>query len=345
MNAFRLLRSAAIATAIAAFVAIGAIDLTPVATQPGTVAAGRNAPQIDQARLLDDVRALASPDFAGRRTGTDGSRKAQAFLQARFEALGLKPFGASYAQPFEFTHAGIKQSAVNYIAYIPGTAKPEGFMVISAHYDHLGVKDATLYPGADDNASGVGAMLAVAAWFKAHPPRHSIVIAAFDAEELGLRGAKAFLAALPFPKQQLAMNLNFDMVSHNDSNEIFVAGTSYTPAFKPLIEQVARRSTVSLKLGHDRPRLLLGLEDWTNSSDHGPFHEAGIPFLYFGVEDHPDYHAPSDTFERINQPFYINVASLLVDVAATLDANLDASSDCVSAARTSSVRPAACVPD
>jgi Zn-dependent M28 family amino/carboxypeptidase len=64
------------------------------------------------------------------------------------------------------------------------------------------------------------------------------------------------------------------------------------------------------------------VEDWTASSDHGPFHDAGVPFLYFGVEDHADYHAPSDTFDNINQAFFVSVADLLVDVAATVDANL-----------------------
>jgi Zn-dependent M28 family amino/carboxypeptidase len=293
------------------------------------------APVVDGARLLGDVRTLASAEFAGRLTGSEGSRKAQAFLEGRFQELGLIPFGAAYAQPFGFTHASIKglltpgrtyktayPSAVNYIGYLPGSARPERFIVISAHYDHLGIKGGKLYPGADDNASGVAAMLALAAWFKAHPPQHTIVFAAFDGEELGLQGARAFLAALPFPKAQLAMDLNLDMVSHNDNNEIFAAGTGYTPAFKPLVEQAAARHTVKVRLGHDRPQIMAGsVEDWTGSSDHGPFHEAGVPFLYFGVEDHPDYHAPGDTFEHINQAFFTSVAELLADVAATLDAN------------------------
>ena len=283
------------------------------------------------ARAQDDVRILASSDMGGRRTGSDGSRKAQAFLQTRFAALGLKPFGAAYAKPFSIKapvtpgqpHAGAYRSAVNYIGYLAGSASAKRFIVISAHYDHLGIKNGVLYPGADDNASGVAAMLAIAAWFKDHPPRHSIVFAAFDGEELGLQGARAFLAALPFPKAQLALNLNLDMVSHNDSNQIYVAGTSYTPALTPLVAQAAARSSVAVKLGHDRSQLLAGaVEDWTGSSDHGPFHEAGVPFLYFGVEDHADYHAPSDTFENINQGFFTDVANLLVDVAATLDAGL-----------------------
>jgi Zn-dependent M28 family amino/carboxypeptidase len=338
MKTSRLLRVAALfAAAGAYFLAAGRLELARIATPlPAASVASTLAPKVDSARLLDDVRILASAEFGGRRTGTDGSRKAQAFLQSRFEALGLKPFGAAYAEPFGFTHSSIKglvmpgrpyktayPSAANYVGYIAGSARPERFIVVSAHYDHLGLKDGKLYPGADDNASGVAAMLAIAAWFKDHPPRHTIVFAAFDGEELGLQGARAFLAALPFPKAQLALNLNLDMVSHNDNNEIFVAGTSYTPALKPLVALAAARSTVGVKLGHDRSQLVAGaVEDWTGASDHAPFHDAGVPFLYFGVEDHADYHASSDTFDHIKPAFFISVANLLVDVAATLDTNL-----------------------
>jgi Zn-dependent M28 family amino/carboxypeptidase len=338
MKISRLLRVGAVLAAAGAYILVTSkLELRRLATPlPVASAAGAARPVVDSARLLDDVRTLSSADFGGRRTGTDGSRKAQAFLQGRFEALGLKHFGAAYAEPFAFAHTSVKglvtpgrtykteyPSAVNYIGYIAGSARPERFIVVSAHYDHLGEKAGKLYPGADDNASGVAAMLAIAAWFKAHPPRHSIVFAAFDGEELGLRGARAFLAALPFAREQLALNLNLDMVSHNDKNEIFAAGTSYTPSLKPLVAQAAARNTVDVRLGHDRSQLVAGsVEDWTGSSDHGPFHEAGVPFLYFGVEDHPDYHAASDTFAHINPTFFASVANLLVDVAATLDTNL-----------------------
>ena len=338
MKKSRLLRAGALCVAIGAYYFItSSLETTRIGTPlPAASAAAGGAPTVNQVRLLDDVRTLSSPDFGGRRTGSDGSRKAQAFLQDRFEALGLTPFGTGFAQPFSFTRTSVKAllmpgrpykteypSAVNFIGYIPGTDQPERFIVISAHYDHLGMKEGKLYPGADDNASGVASMLAIATWFKAHPPRHSIVFAAFDGEELGLQGARAFLAALPFPKRQLAMNLNLDMVSHNDNNEIFIAGTSHTPAFKPLVAQAAERSTVSVKLGHDRSQLVAGsVEDWTGSSDHGPFHEAGVPFLYAGVEDHADYHTPGDTFEHINQAFFAKAAALLIDLSATLDANL-----------------------
>ena len=338
MKTSRVLVAAALFAACGAyFVVASRLELARIAPAlPSAAAAGTPAPKVDSTRLLDDVRILASNDMGGRRTGSDGSRRAQAFLQSRFETLGLKPFGAAYAKPFGFTHRSILAlvtpgrpyqsaypSAVNYVGYIAGSDKAERFIVVSAHYDHLGIKEGKLYPGADDNASGVAAMLAIAAWFKDHRPRHSIVFAAFDGEELGLQGARAFLAALPFPKAQLVLNLNLDMVSRNDANQIYVAGTSYAPQLKPLVAQAAARSTVAVKLGHDRSPLLAGaVEDWTGASDHGPFHEAGVPFLYFGVEDHAGYHAPGDTFEHINQRFFISVANLLVDVAATLDADL-----------------------
>jgi Zn-dependent M28 family amino/carboxypeptidase len=306
---------------------------TPLPSAGVPVAA---TPQFDQAVLLADLHTLAAPAMEGRKTGSEGNRKAQAYLQERFAALNLKPFGTGYAHTFSFTHTSIKglvtpgrpykteyPAATNLIGFIPGTQDPNRFLVISAHYDHLGVRNGRLYPGADDNASGVAAMLAIAAYLKQHPPLHSVVFAAFDGEELGLRGAKAFMHALPFPKAQLAANLNLDMVGRNNFNRIFAAGTSYTPSLKPLVEQVAMRSSVKVILGHDRSQLVAGnVEDWTDSSDHGPFHDAGIPFLYFGVEDHEDYHAPTDTVGGIKPDFYIRVTTLLVDMAATLDRQL-----------------------
>jgi len=87
---------------------------------------------------------------------------------------------------------------------------------------------------------------------------------------------------------------------------------------------VARRSPVHVHLGHDRAWYRAGLvENWTESSDHGPFAEAGIPFLYLGVEDHADYHAPTDTFERIDRPFYRDVADLVASLVTQVDGRLD----------------------
>jgi hypothetical protein len=335
MKKRRIIALSTLAVAAIYFFTVGKLEASRIATplDGGTSVSG---PAPDSTMLMNDVRTLASPAFKGRRTGSDGSKMAQAYITKRYVELGLQPYGTSYAMPFSFTQhsirglfsAGKKYSnefpaAVNLIGYIKGSAQPERVMVVSAHYDHLGERNGLVYPGADDNASGVAAMLATAAYFQQHPPLHTVVFAAFDAEELGLRGSEAFVKALPFPRAQLALDLNFDMVSRSDSNELWVAGLRYSPELKTLVAAAAKHSTVKLKVGHDKPMLLAGaVEDWTASSDHGNFHDAGVPFLYFGVDDHADYHQPTDSTEKINPAFYANVASLLIDVAMMADRNL-----------------------
>jgi Zn-dependent M28 family amino/carboxypeptidase len=323
----KMTRMAAVALMMSAACAV-----LPAAANAAQVAAMAAAPAVDRAQLLADVRTLASPEFAGRATGTEGSAKAQAYLAQRMKDLGLQPFGGAYEQKFSFTARARKgqaagkeyPNAVNLIGFLRGTSAPDRYLVISAHYDHLGVRDGKTFFGADDDASGVAAVLAAAAWFKAHPPAHSVIFALFDGEELGLQGAKRFVSALPVPKEQVAMNLNLDMVSHNDKNEIYVSGTYHYPQLKRFADEAAGRSAVKVQFGHDKPAAIAaGVEDWTQSSDHGPFHAAGIPFLYFGVEDHADYHKATDTFEHINQDFFVRAAGLIVDTAAIAERHLD----------------------
>ena len=196
-------------------------------------------------------------------------------------------------------------------------------IVVSAHYDHLGVVNGVTYPGADDNASGVAVMLAIARYVHAHPSLHPIVFAAFDAEELGLEGAKAFVKAAAVTTRSIALDVNFDMVSRNDRNEIYAAGTFQNPALEPIVADVRRRTAVTVRLGHDHPKTRdSDPDDWTPQSDHGVFHKAGVPFIYFGVEDHADYHKPTDTADKINPTFFGNVADMLLDFVLTADQRL-----------------------
>ena len=263
------------------------------------------------------VRELASPQYEGRRTGTEGGRRARAFLSDAFRQIGLAPIGASgYEHPFRFTD---HDDAANVIGHIPGTNPAAQNIVITAHYDHNGVQDGQLYPGADDNASGVSALLAIARELRRRPLRHPVIIAALDGEERGLQGAKAFVAKPPVPLWQIALNINLDMLSRSSSNEIYAAGTYHYPALKPPLEEVQRRAGVALRFGHDVPRERSRVDDWTLQSDHGEFHKARIPFVYFGVEDHPDYHKPTDTADKIDPGFYRRVVEMILDAIVTLD--------------------------
>ena len=291
------------------------------------------APRLDAAALLADVETLASPAFEGRRADTDGGRRARAFVVERFERLGLLPATPGYLQAFSFTHRSIRalwrrdrpfvlefKDAANVLGLVRGTDAPDRFIVVSAHYDHLGIRKGDLYPGADDNASGVAALLGMAAHFVAHPPKHTILFAAFDAEEQGCRGSEAFAKTPPLPFESLVLDVNMDMIGRSAPGRLFVAGTHQHPRFLPLLREAAARSAVALHAGHDRPIWMTGLvDDWTTGSDHWPFAERGLPFLYFGVEDHEGYHAPGDTFEAIDREFFTGAAETVLDVVLALD--------------------------
>jgi cyclophilin family peptidyl-prolyl cis-trans isomerase len=255
----------------------------------------------DTAALMTTVRVLAADSMEGRRAGSPGGARARRYLVQRLTALGLQPLGKDYEQSFALPdHAG---TGVNLLALIPGNRFPDRYIVVSAHYDHVGILGGQIYNGADDNASGTAALLAIAGALRRAPIGHSVILALFDGEEAGLLGAKAFLAALPVPASAVALDVNLDMVSHSATGELWVAGTAYHPTLRPALEALRAHAPVRLRFGHDR-RGVPGQQDWTNDSDHGPFHAAGIPFLYFGVEDHPDYHRPTDDPETITPVFF-----------------------------------------
>ena len=275
---------------------------------------------INAARLLSDVEILSADDMQGRGIGTAGGIKAREYVAARFKASGAKAFAASYFQLFEITNrSGAKVGGANVVGYIEGKNKNK-YIVVSAHYDHLGIRRDEIYNGADDDASGTAALFAIAEYFKKNKPAHSIIFAAFDGEESGLLGSRKFVAEPPVAKQSIVLNINMDMVAHNDKNELYASGTYLYPQLKPALEQIAKEAKVKLILGHDRPEQKS--DDWTNQSDHFAFHQQKIPFVYFGVEDHKDYHKPTDDFVNINQAFYVHAVETILEAVKSFDKEL-----------------------
>lgn len=273
-------------------------------------------------KLLSDLEILSSDEMQGRWVGTPGGIKAREYVLKRFKESGLKPFGNSYLQPFEFTNqAGERLQGANVGGYIKGKRSPKKYIVISAHYDHVGVRRGEIYNGADDNASGTAALFALAAHFKKNRPAHSVIFVAFDAEEAGLQGSKKFVAAPPVNKESIVVNINLDMIAHNDANELYAVGTFHYPFLKPHLENVAKTAPVKLLFGHEGSNVPEA-EDWTSQSDHYSFHRLKIPFVYFGVEDHKDYHRPTDDFENINQAFYVRAVETILAAVKAFDANL-----------------------
>ncbi|WP_285008758.1 M28 family peptidase [Pedobacter faecalis] len=270
-------------------------------------------------QLLKDVEVLSSDRYEGRKTGTKGAEMARTYIADRFKELGVKSYAQNYAHPFTFQNQGqAAQNGINVLGYIPG--KTDNVIVISAHYDHIGVINGEIYNGADDNASGVAALLEFAAYYTKNQPVHTLIFAAFDAEEVGLQGAKAFVAKPPVSLDKIVLNVNMDMISHNDKAELYVCGTFKYPELKKYI--ITSSPDIKVIPGHDDPKL--GHDDWTNQSDHGAFNAKNIPFLYFGVEDHKDYHKESDEFKNINQSFFTNAANSIREIISNIDQDRDA---------------------
>jgi Zn-dependent M28 family amino/carboxypeptidase len=304
---------------VAALTVRVATDLRQRAVAPSTGVAV--AHYVDRERLMSDLRQVASAEFEGRATGTPGGVKARAWVVDAFQHAPLEPAGSSgFLESFATKDHG---DGANVVGRLAGTQPRLRTIVVSAHYDHLGRKNGAIYYGADDNASGTVTLTAAARWFAAHPPRHPMTFVAFDAEELGLLGAKAFVKSPLFDPSTAAIDVNLDMVSRNDRNEIYASGVYQSPWLKPIVMDVQRRSGVTIKMGHDRPRKKrTDPDDWTDQSDHGAFNDVHVPFLYFGVEDHADYHKPTDTADKIDPTFFGNAADMIVETLVTLDRKL-----------------------
>lgn len=301
------------------------IGCTPISPAPPALAPA--APTVVASPLLDDVRILSGDDMQGRDTGSEGGERARAYIVSRLEAMGVQPAPFGRLQPFQApgrTREGVKRfNGVNIVGLIPGARVADRYIVVTAHYDHVGANDGQIYHGADDNASGVATMLELARRLKANPPEHSVLIVALDGEERGLLGAREFVKAPPVPLSAVSLNLNFDMTARAETDgHLWVTGTYQHPDLRPIMESVTAQGAVSFAFGKDTPRDT-GENNWVDASDHAAFHAAGVPFLYMGVDYHPDYHRPSDTFERIDPTVFTQATELAIAGFHALDRALD----------------------
>ncbi len=277
---------------------------------------------VNRDQLLKDLQILSADAMAGRQVGSAGSADARAYILGRFAAVGLKPFGASFESPFTFAGgrgaSAAERHGVNIVGHIVGTREPDRYLVVTAHYDHIGVRNGVTFAGADDNASGTAALFALAEYFRAHPPAHSLIFAALDAEETGLRGARAFVADPPVPQTSMVINLNMDMIGRDPNNLLYVVGTFTQPDLKPIITRVAAEAPVRLVMGHDDPGQK-SVENWTTASDHAAFCQAKIPCLYFGVEDFENHHKASDTYDTMTHDFYVRAVQTMILAVRAFD--------------------------
>ena len=227
-------------------------------------------------------------------------------IAAAFGKLKLKPaFGDSYFQPIPWLLTTPREDGKTYVGrniagYIPGSDPKlaDEWIILAAHYDHLGVRKGKVHPGADDNASGVAMLLEVAEAFALgeKKPARSVYFISFDLEEDGLQGSTHFAAHPPRELAKLKSFLVADLLGRSFGDVMdewmFVLGSETSPRLRTLVTDTKPEDGLTIgRLGAD----LVGTR-----SDYGPFRDRKVPFLFFTTGTHRDYHRPTDLPERLN---------------------------------------------
>lgn len=272
-------------------------------------------------QLLEDVKELSLDKMLGRKAPSSGHQLAQKYLKQRFADLQLKTFPQyeNYEQPFTFSPWNV--TGKNLLGYLPGTKFPELFFVVTAHYDHLGGSRKRVYNGANDNASGVAAMLALLSHYSAKPPAFSVMFIATDAEESGLRGAMHFVRNAPIKSEQMLLNINLDMIGDGGRRNILYMlapskNTKYKkslPSLDSFTEGLALRLKWRRNLKFQRGSMMDRV-NWREASDHAAFSRIKVPFLYFGADTNKLYHTTKDNFAELNQDFFIASATVVIKI-------------------------------
>lgn len=270
------------------------------------------------------INFLASDELQGREAGFHGSRVTSEYIVSLLQWMGVSPLAGSYFQPFDAYRkerqkkgrlevhpdsiAKLKQevhqklSMRNVLGMIPGKNTKE-YVIVGAHFDHLGIDPVLdgdqIYNGADDNASGVSAVLQIARAFLAsgQQPERNVIFAFWDGEEKGLLGSKYFVQTCPF-LSQIKGYLNFDMIGRNNKpqqpKQVVYFYTAAHPVFGDWLKEDIRKYGLQLEPDY---------RAWENpigGSDNGSFAKVGIPIIWYHTDGHPDYHQPSDHADRLN---------------------------------------------
>jgi Zn-dependent M28 family amino/carboxypeptidase len=207
------------------------------------------------------------------------------------------------------------------------------YVIVSAHYDHLGIVAGRTQFGADDNASGVAALLEIARAFAQNPvkPRRSVLFISFDSEEAGLLGSFYYARHPVLPLGEAAAVLNMDMIGRNEDTATWKLAPAFTAQsanlvgtlYSPTLRKIAERQNEKLHLNLDFKTDSEDKEEWFARSDQYVFATNSIPVILFNTGEHPDYHTENDTWDRLNYPKLYKIARLVYLVADDV-ANRDA---------------------
>ena len=295
---------------LAATLLAGALAFVAWAPVRAKAAPDKSAPL---APVLESLKAhverLAGPEWKGRGAWEDRV-KAAAYIADYLEALGMAPLPGRTSYAVDFGGTAEQPEGRNVCAWWPAPPKagepvPE-YVLLSAHYDHLGVKDGVIYPGADDNASGVAVLLEVARTLLEQEKRvlrtqalpRALCLVAFDLEEQSLIGSRRFVAEPPVPLEKCALFLTMDQMGRSIADlapgTLFLMGSEHCAWLDTHLQGAKTAEGIS--------KALLGIDFQppTGYSDYVPFQEKAIPFLFISTGACGHYHRPEDTPEKLD---------------------------------------------
>ncbi len=272
-----------------------------------------------------DVVYLASDYLEGRETGKPGEMKAAEYIAYRFEEVGLKPMGknGTWYQEFDFDYKdnphvakGEPRTGRNVVGFLDNGAKTT--VVIGAHYDHLGygimgslhAGEPAIHNGADDNASGVAAMILLADRLaNSKLKKNNYLFIGFSGEELGLFGSKNYVNAPTIDLETVNYMLNMDMVGRlNEEKVLAINGAGTSPVWKEILSEI-KVANIQTKT----------TDSGIGPSDHTSFYLKDIPVLHFFTGQHGDYHKPVDDAALVNFTGIVEVSDFLFAIIEKLN--------------------------
>ena len=299
------------------------------------------AKSITEKELSEHLYIYASDEFEGRDTGEPGQKKAVEYIRNYYKSIGVEPgdLEGDYFQEMTLTmraRRGQKPKTVeteNVVAIIKGSEKPDEYVVITAHLDHVGITDGEIYNGADDDGSGTVALLEIAEAFKkaadkGKGPKRSIVFLHVTGEEKGLLGSAYYADNPIYPLANTVVNLNVDMIGRIDPTRreknrdyIYIIGSDHDSIDLHNLSEQTNAETVNMTLDY-RYNDKNDPNRFYYRSDHYNFAKNGIPIIFYFTGTHADYHQPSDTPDKIEYDL-LELRSKLIFYTAWNIANRD----------------------
>ena len=306
-----------------------------------TSKAKKFAKSITEKELKEHLYIYASDEFEGRDTGEPGQKKAVEYLRNYYKSIGVEPgdLEGDYFQEMTLTmrgRRGQKPKTVeteNVVAIIKGSEKPDEYVVITAHLDHVGVDDTGIYNGADDDGSGTVALLEIAEAFKkatdkGKGPKRSIVFLHVTGEEKGLLGSAYYTDNPIYPLENTVVNLNVDMIGRIDPSRreknrdyIYLIGSDHDSVDLHKLSEQTNSESVNMTLDY-RFNDKNDPNRFYYRSDHYNFAKNGIPIIFYFTGTHADYHKITDTPDKIEYDL-LEMRSRLIFYTAWNIANRD----------------------